>query len=76
MSDFDDDLGDNFFTSGDETPQTDRPGGLIVGPIARQIFAKNGECLYDELPLIERGNILSRRPPVLFVEADEPEVGS
>jgi hypothetical protein len=53
---------------GNRGPQT---LGLVVGVRALQMFdAKTHECTYDELPLIERANILSRRPPVVFIEDD------
>jgi hypothetical protein len=79
MSDFDDDnSGDNFFQSGDETPQQDRPLGLVVGPPARVIRDAKGEIIWDELAEMEQVYRMKGRPPVIFDEGDgdNPEIGS
>jgi hypothetical protein len=73
MSDFDDDLGDNFFTSGDETPQADRPLGLVVPLTARVIHNNKGEVVYDELAAMEQAYRMKGRPLVVFEEEDDAE---
>ena len=78
MSDFDDDDSDNFFQSGDETPQQDRPLGLVVGPSARVVRDGKGEVLWDELAELEQAYRMKGRPPVRFDEGDgdNPETRS
>ena len=66
-NDFDDDDG-AIFLGNDEVPIADRPGGLIVGPTARQIFDASGKLIWDELPEIEAEYRALGRPPVVFVE--------
>jgi hypothetical protein len=56
---------DDFFGLPDNTPEADKVGGLVVGQRARVIWAK-GECVWDELALMEAEYRRDGRPPVLF----------
>lgn len=70
-TDFDDDDGSAFFTSGDETPIEDLPGGLIVPPRARMIRDAKGIALWDELVDIEAAYRATGRPAVIFEDSTE-----
>jgi hypothetical protein len=71
MNDFDDDF-DAFFSNGVETPQTERPYGLVVPPKARLILGPDG-VVYDELAEMERDYRTKGRPVMEFEESDEDD---
>jgi hypothetical protein len=75
MSDFDDDDSDIFFAGNDETPQADRPLGLVVGPRARVIRNAKGELIWDELAEMERAYRAKGRPVIVFEQDDESAGG-
>ncbi|SIO24660.1 hypothetical protein SAMN05443247_03116 [Bradyrhizobium erythrophlei] len=64
----DDDLGDNFFASGDETPKEDRPLGLVIPHLARIILDAKGAIVWDELAEMERAYRARGRRPIIFEE--------
>lgn len=75
MSDFDDEDDDNFFAGNDETPQADRPLGLVVGPKARVIYDAKGQVLYDELGQMERAYRFKGGAVIVFEEEGESAAG-
>ena len=65
MSDDDDFFGTNI------TPAAERPGGLVVGQRARQIFGPKGEVLFDELLELESEYRREGRPAITFEDGDD-----
>ena len=62
---------DAFFGT-NETPEAERPGGLIVPQRARQIFDTKGNCVWDELLELSREYVREGRPAVVFDDGDGP----
>ena len=58
--------GEDDFFGARAVPLAEQIGGLVVGQRARQIWKPKGECVFDELVLMEAEYRREGRPPVIF----------